>query len=219
MAESEIWSEPYSGASTDPAVDPLPGGDEPAVEVQPQKATHPQPLTWADLIAEVKGRRWERFVPSRRMGPNPDRLVNELVTNDEEHANLAPAAAGTVINPAAYVDPIPDGLQLPGQEKPLYVVRTREMAPLRLFFVRTTMSATEAKQILGRDPARMSALIVNEDAANSVSLATRLEQATVSGTLTFTLGPGKSLSTSSISEMWGIAVAGTPVVSVATEVG
>lgn len=218
MAEPEIWSEPYSGASTDPAVDPLPGGDEPAIEVQPQKATHPQPLKWQDLLAEVKGRRWERFVPNRRMPPNPDRLVNELVTNDEEHANLAPAAAGTIVNPAAYVDPIPDGLQLPGQEKPIVVVRTREMSPLRLFFVRTLMGAA-AVQILGRDPARVSALIVNEDAANSVSLATRLEQATVSGTLTFTLGPGKSFSTSSISEVWGIAVAGTPAVSVATEVG
>lgn len=218
MAEPERWSEPYSGASTDPAVDPLPGGDEPAVEVQPQKATHPQPLTWENLLAEVKGRRWDRFVPNRRMPPNPDRLVNELITNDEEHANLAPAAAGTIVNPAAYVDPLPDGLQLPGQEKPIVVVRTREMAPLRLFFVRTVMGAA-AVQILGRDPARVSALIVNEDATNSVSLATRLEQATASGTLTFTLGPGKTLTTSSISELWGVAVAGTPAVSVATEVG
>lgn len=218
MSETEVWSEPYSDGAEPPDSTLPGGGEEPAVEVQPQKATHRQPLTWADLLSEVKGRRWERFVPARRQPPNPDRLVNELVTNDEAHGNFAPAAAGTEINPAAYVDPIPGGLDLPGQAKPVVVVHTRDVAPLRLFFVRTAMG-TEAKQVLGRDPARRSALIVNEDAANSVSLATRLEQCTASGTLTFTLGPGKTLSTGSISELWGIAVAGTPTVSVATEVG
>lgn len=217
---TEIWSEPYSGAQTDPETTSLPGGsEEPAVEVQPGKATHRQPLTWADLLSEVKGKRWERFVPARRQPPNPDRLVNELVTNDEAHGNFAPAAAGTDLNPAAYVDPIPDGLEFPAQTLPHYPpVRTREISPLGLFFIRTTMGPAPI-QILGRDPARMSALIVNEDAANSVSLATRQEQCTASGTLTFTLGPGKSLTVSSISQVWGIAVAGTPAVSVATETG
>lgn len=218
MSETEVWSEPYSDGAEPPDSTLPGGGEEPAVEVQPQKVTHRQPLTWADLLSEVKGKRWERFVPARRQPPNPDRLVNELVTNDEAHGNFAPAAAGTELNPAAYVDPIPDGLNLPGQTKPVVVVHTRDVSPLRLFFERKVLG-TSATQLIGRDEARRSALIVNEDAANSVSLAARLEHCTVNGMLTFTLGPGKTLSTSSISEIWGIAVAGTPAVSVATETG
>lgn len=217
MAETEIWSEPYSGAQAD-VPDELPGKPEPAVEVQPQRETHRQPVTWSDLLDEVRGKRWERFVPNRRMPPNPDRIVNKQVTNDEEHANLAPTREGTETVPEPPYERLPDGRDLPGQREAVVTVNTRDASPLRLFFVRTVMSTT-AIQVLGKDPSRRSALIVNEDATNSVSLATRLEHCTASGTLTFTLGPGRSLTTSSISEVWAIAVAGAPAVSVATEAG
>lgn len=221
MVDTWTWApadDNSEGSSETPGESTHGPGTTAQTEIEPGRLTRPLPLTFTDLLEEVKGRRWERFVPNRRMPPNPDRIVNKQVTNDEEHANLAPAAAGTITNPAAYIDPLIVGKELGGQREPLVVVHVRDVAPEKLFFVRTITGAA-ALQILGRDTARRSALIVNEDAANSVSLATRLEHCTASGSLTFTLGPGRSLTIDSISEVWAVAVAGTPAISVATETG
>ena len=187
-------------------------------EVQPGRATHRQPLGLGDLAKQLAKSRGP-FVSSRRLPPNPDLIVHKQVTNDDPQGNAAPARRGTDTYPAPAHDRLPDGRSLPGQEPAVVTVHTWEEPSESFLPFSQPISSTVAQRILGRDPARRSAVLVNTDAAIVISLGASQETTTPGGTATFPLVAGAGLKVSSRDEVWAIAASGAPIMGVAIETG